>query len=143
MAKLGRVSNSAASSPMPFANALTTVAAPTEARMDTISNRADGTAGAPERAPDQTQDVLAIIEEQTSQTLELLRRLVGLMVAKEGGRDGPSLEELIATVIAQQRQIGASLRQMQGDLTAIANHLLVNEAPPASPNGHGGAPLGH
>jgi hypothetical protein len=32
---------------------------------------------------------------------------------------------------------------MQGDITAIANHLLVNEAPPASPNGHGGAPLGH
>jgi hypothetical protein len=114
-----------------------------EARMDTLSNAADGTAGASEREPDETQEVLAILEDQTSQTLELLRKLVGLMVAKEGGRDGPSLEELIATIIAQQRQIGTCLRQMQRDITAIANHLLVNDAPPASPNGHGGAPLGH
>ncbi len=111
--------------------------------MDTISNGTDGTAGEPEQTADQTQEVLAIIEDQTSQTLELLRKLVGLMVAKAGGRDGPSLEELIATIIAQQRQIGTSLRQMQRDITAIANHLLVKDAPPASPNGHGSAPLGH
>jgi hypothetical protein len=114
-----------------------------EVRMDTISNRADGTVGAPEQAPERTQEVLAIIEDQTSQTLELLRKLVGLMVAKEVGRDGPSLEELIATIIAQQRQIGTCLRQMQRDITAIANHLLVNDAPPSSPNGHSSAPLGH
>ena len=47
------------------------------------------------------RETLAIIRDQTRQTLELVRALIELLLAKEGGREGPTLEELLAVVIAQ------------------------------------------
>ncbi len=60
--------------------------------------------------------LLVAIEEQGRQTLELLRALVTLLTPKEGGREGPSLEELLTTIIMQGReQIGIlkSIREEQ------------------------------
>ena len=48
---------------------------------------------------------LARIEEQGRQTLELVRALIGMLMPKEGAREGPSLEELLATLIMQQREL--------------------------------------
>ena len=85
------------------------------------------------------RETLAIIRDQTRQTLELVKALVELLLAKEGGREGPTLEELLAVLIAQQRDILTGVRHLQTDIGAIAQHVLppgesrLNGAP--HPNG--------
>ena len=70
------------------------------------------------------RETLAIIRDQTRQTLELVKALVELLLAKEGGREGPTLEELLAVLIAQQRDILTAVRHLQTDVSAIAQHVL-------------------
>lgn len=70
------------------------------------------------------RETLAIIRDQTRQTLELVKALVELLLAKEGGREGPTLEELLAALIAQQRDILTGVRHLQTDISAIAQHVI-------------------
>jgi len=77
--------------------------------------------------PGADRETLAIIRDQTRQTLELVKALVELLLAKEVGREGPTLEELLAVLIAQQRDILTGVRHLQTDTSAIAQHIL----PPA------------
>ena len=70
------------------------------------------------------RETLAIIRDQTRQTLELVKALVELLLAEEGGREGPTLEELLAVLIAQQRDILTGVRHLQTNISAIAQHVL-------------------
>jgi hypothetical protein len=91
--------------------------------------------------PGADRETLAIIRDQTRQTLELVKALVELLLAKEGGREGPTLEELLAVLIAQQRDILTGVRHLQTDISAIAQHILGPDAVRMNGSGHpaGGA----
>ena len=84
-----------------------------------------------------TEAVLAIIREQTRECLELLRALIGLLVNKPE-REGPTLEDLIAALVAQQRDALVLLRQIASDQGAILDRLpaLPTDSASASANGH-------
>ena len=69
------------------------------------------------------REQLDAIEAQGRQTLELVRALVGLLMPKEDGGEGPSLEQLLAQIIAQQREALAIGRATQGDLQGFARTL--------------------
>ena len=66
---------------------------------------------------------LAIIRDQTQETLELVRSLVALLLQRQGDDGRPRLEELIAALVAQQRTILATVRQIQADLDALHDKL--------------------
>ena len=91
--------------------------------------------------PGADHETLAIIRDQTRQTLELVKALVELLLAKEGGREGPTLEELLAVLIAQQRDILTGVRHLQTDISAIAQHVIPPEESRLNGSGHpaGGA----
>ena len=61
--------------------------------------------------------LLVAIEEQGRQTLELLR------APKEGGREGPSLEELLTTIIMQGREQIGILKTIQEEQLQVADAL--------------------
>jgi len=84
----------------------------------------DAAVGAGTEAQESVQEILKSIQDQTQQTLELVRSLISLLLAKEGGREGPTLEGLIASLIAQQRDALTGIRRIQEDVSAIAIHLL-------------------
>ena len=88
-------------------------------------------------ADDSQQSELAVIQEQTRECLELLRALVGLLVNKPE-REGPTLEDLIAALIAQQRDALVLLRQIASDQGAILDRLpaLPVDGAGADANGH-------
>jgi hypothetical protein len=78
---------------------------------------------APHNAPPAAIDAaaaedLTVIREHTRETLELVRNLVGLLLPKDDG-EGPKLEDLIAALIAQQRDILVATRQIQSDIQAL------------------------
>ena len=66
------------------------------------------------------RETLAIIQDQTRQTYELVKALIELFLAKEGGRESPAPVELIAALIAQQRDMLTGIRRLQTDVCAIA-----------------------
>src|SRR5690348_15664041 len=72
---------------------------------------------------------LAIIQDQTRETLELVRSLVQLIVPREGARKGPPVEDLIAALVAQQRDTLFSVRNLQADMDALCDHLLGENRP--------------
>ena len=76
-----------------------------------------------EAADHDIRDTLATIQEQSRQTLELLRTLVGLIVPIVGDREGPPLEDLIATLVAQNRDLLTIARRIQADVRAIGDRL--------------------
>ena len=80
---------------------------------------------------------LVVIREQTRECLELLRALVGLLINKPE-REGPTLEDLIAALVAQQRDALVLLRQIASDQGAILDRLpaLPTDSASASANGH-------
>ena len=82
-----------------------------------------GAAEEAERPGDPRADDLAIIRDQTRESLELLRSLVRLMLPKEGGGEGRQLEELIAALVAQQRDILLGVRRIGADLSTLAGRL--------------------
>jgi hypothetical protein len=65
---------------------------------------------------------LATIREQTRECLDLVRALVGLLINKPE-REGPTLEDLIAALVAQQRDGLVLLRQIASDQGAILDRL--------------------
>lgn len=69
--------------------------------------------------PAATED-LTVIREQTREILELVRNLVGLLLPKGDG-EGPKLEDLIAALVAQQRDILVATRQIQSDIQALVS----------------------
>ena len=77
----------------------------------------------PEAADHDIRQALATIQEQSRQTLELLRTLVGLIVPIVGDREGPPLEDLIATLVAQNRDLLTIARRIQADVRAIGDRL--------------------
>jgi hypothetical protein len=103
-----------------------------------MTERDTETTGSPRAASDDIDGRLAAIAHDTGESLELLRSLVALMLAKEAGHDGPRLEDLIAALVAQQRDMMAALRQLQADVTAIARHVL--DEPDRGLNGRDTAP---
>ena len=72
---------------------------------------------------DSIRETLATILEQTRQTLELLRTLIGFIVPIVGDREGPPLEDLIATLVAQNRDLLTIARRIQADVRAIGDRL--------------------
>jgi len=86
---------------------------------------------------DTNKSDLTIIREQARECLELLRALVSLLVNKPE-REGPSLEDLIAALIAQQRDALVLLRQIASDQGAILDRLpaLPVDGAGAGANGH-------
>ena len=72
---------------------------------------------------DSIRETLTTILEQTRQTLELLRTLIGLIVPIVGDREGPPLEDLIATLVAQNRDLLTIARRIQADVRAIGDRL--------------------
>ena len=81
-------------------------------------------------------DELTIILEQTRETLELVRSLVAMLLPRDSGEDGPKLEDLIAALVAQQRDTIIAIKRLQGDVTAIADHVLGGGT--EQPDGHAG-----
>jgi hypothetical protein len=61
---------------------------------------------------------LVAIREQTREMLELVRSLVSLLLPKDSG-DGPKLEDLIAALVAQQRDVLVAIRQIQADILVL------------------------
>jgi hypothetical protein len=62
------------------------------------------------------RETLAIIQDQSRQMLELLRTLIGLIVPIVGDREGPPLDDLIATLVAQNRDLLTIVRCIQADV---------------------------
>ena len=84
---------------------------------------------------DSIRETLAIIQDQSRQTLELLRTLIGLILPIVGDREGPPLEDLIATLVAQNRDLLTIARLVQADVRAIGDRLSTGVSP--EPNGDG------
>ena len=84
---------------------------------------------------DSIRETLAIIQDQSRQTLELLRTLIGLIVPIVGDREGPPLEDLIATLVAQNRDLLTITRRIQADVRAIGDRLAAGVS--SEQNGHG------
>ncbi|MCB8883060.1 hypothetical protein ACELLULO517_22620 [Acidisoma cellulosilytica] len=68
-----------------------------------------------------TEDI-AVLREESREQLELLRTLVRLLLPKADD-DGPKLEDLLAALIAQQRDILLAIRQVQSDIEAVLERL--------------------
>jgi hypothetical protein len=90
-------------------------------------------------ADDGSQSDITIIREQTRECLEVLRALVGLLVNKPE-REGPTLEDLIAVLIAQQRDALILLGQIASGQGAILDRLpaLPIDREGAGANRHAG-----
>jgi hypothetical protein len=101
---------------------------------------AAATSGTAERQPTDNGEArdLAVIRDQTREILELLRRLVAMMLPKEDG-DGPMLEDLIAALVAQQREIIVGIQWVHADLAALFARI---DAAAGSPANGGGRPNG-
>ena len=76
-----------------------------------------------EAADHDIREILATVQDQGRQTLELLRTLINLVVGIVGDREGPPLEDLIATLVAQNRDLLTIARHIQADVRAIGDRL--------------------
>jgi hypothetical protein len=81
------------------------------------------------------REILATIQGQGRQTLELLRTLIDLIVGVVGDREGPPLEDLIATLVAQNRDLLTIARRIQADVRVIGDRLPA--AITTEQDGHG------
>lgn len=75
-------------------------------------------------------DDLAVIREQTRETLALLRQLVEMLLPR-GDPDAPKLEDLIAALVAQQREILLILKHLAGDMSTLLDRAAVDGRPKA------------
>jgi hypothetical protein len=69
-----------------------------------------------------THEILTAILDQGRQTLELLKALIGLLTPK-GEREGPTLEELLVKIMAQQSHIITLGAMTQADLDRLGKTL--------------------
>jgi hypothetical protein len=97
-------------------------------------DREHNTAGRAGTDDHDIRETLATIQDQTGQTLELLRTLISLILPELGGREGPPLEELITRLIVQQREILTIARRIQADVRALGDRLPKGDGP--DQNGH-------
>ena len=83
-------------------------------------------------------DDISILREESREQLELLRTLVKLLLPKADD-DGPKLEDLIAALVTQQRDIIVGIRQMQSDVEVLLERSEGRSASnePPHPNGNG------
>ena len=83
---------------------------------------------------------LAAIRAETHEILEFVRSLVSLLLPKDAG-DGPKLEDLIAALVAQQRDILIAVRQIQADQLVLLERSGGTGAkpPPAPAHANGSA----
>ena len=58
-----------------------------------------------EAGNDDSHALLKAILEQGKRTFEMVHSLVRLLMPKEGAREGPPLEDLLAQIISQQREM--------------------------------------
>ena len=70
---------------------------------------------------DEPKDI-AVIREQTFESLRILRNLLSLLMPKEDD-DGPKLVDLIAVLVAQQRDILVGIKNLQADNNALFDCL--------------------
>lgn len=103
------------------------------------SHTKTGTQAASDPAP---SDDLAVIREQTRESLELLRALVALLVNKPA-HEGPTLEDLLAALLAQQRDMLILLKQISSDQNAILDRLPGSPADREGATGNGHANGAH
>jgi hypothetical protein len=68
-------------------------------------------------------EILGTIQDQTRESLELLRALVNQLLEQHALREGPPLEDLIATLVVQQREILTVARQTSADVRALRERL--------------------
>ena len=104
---------------------------------ETTAGSGNGAAPAPPAAEAEgtvAEDLVAI-REQTREILELVRSLVALLLPK-GSDDGPKLEDLIAALVAQQRDILIAARQIQADLLVLLERSGGTGAKPPNAPGH-------
>jgi len=71
------------------------------------------------------RETLAAIQEQGRQTQELVRTLVDLLLPKESNREGPALEELVAAMVALQRDLIIVARTTQAELKRLGETLPI------------------
>ena len=83
-------------------------------------------------APSSDREVLEQIHALAAESHELLRSLVQMLLPKAEPRDGPSLEELLAALLASQRDQTVMLRQIGADLSALHRRLPGSDADPDS-----------
>ena len=83
----------------------------------------DGTTTPLPARAEETHELLAAIHEQGRLTLELLGTIVSLLMPKEGGREGPTLEELLAKLMSQQQQIIMIGKATQADVDRLGRTL--------------------
>ena len=76
-----------------------------------------------EAADHDIRETLATIQGQSRQTLELLRTLIGFILPIVGDPEGPPLEDLIATLVAQNRDLLTIARRIHTDVRAIGDRL--------------------
>ena len=69
-----------------------------------------------------THEILAAILDQERPTLEMVKALVGLLTPK-AERDGPTLEELLAKIMAQQSQLMTIGKMTQADVDRLGKGL--------------------
>jgi len=83
---------------------------------------------------------LGALRAETHEILELVRSLVSLLLPK-GDDDGPKLEDLIAALVAQQRDILIAVRQIQADQFVLLERSGgAKPKPPGAPGpSNGGA----
>jgi hypothetical protein len=110
-------------SPKSSSFADTSVRLPASAEMTMGRERAAGLGAGAEPETRDVHQALTAIEAQGRQTLELVKALVTLLMPKEGGREGPSLEDLLAQMIAQQREAIQIGRATHGELQRLARTL--------------------
>jgi hypothetical protein len=83
---------------------------------------ADHTPAALEDEPGTTHEILTAILDQGRQTLDLVKALVGLLTPKGEG-EGPTLDELLAKIMAQQSQLITIGKMTQADLQRLGKTL--------------------
>ncbi len=68
-------------------------------------------------------DDLAVIREQTRETVALLRQLIEMLLPK-GDPNAPKLEDLIAALVAQQRETLHGVKQIAADQAVLIEYLM-------------------
>lgn len=103
-----------------------------------------GSGGGPKAVPPGSPPELSVAEQlaalrsEMHELLELVRSLVSLLLPK-GSDDGPKLEDLIAALVAQQRDILIAVRQIQADQLVL---LERSGGAKPKPSGAAAAPNG-
>ena len=96
--------------------------------------RTGATAEMQEHPHEAGADKIGIVLDQTRETLELVRSLVALLLQQHGDSTGPKLEDLVAALVAHQRDILVCIHQIQADIGAL--HHRLDRAIGASGNGY-------